>query len=73
MARLLAVLITGLLLSGCSGQTTKELLNTLEFGEDEVGCFRVNGSVNLGGNPFASTEVHVNLVKKKGGDDAPDC
>ena len=69
------ILILALLLTGCAGQGAQELLDTLEFGEDEVGCFRVNGSVELGGNPFASTEVHVNLVKKKGTEDnpAPDC
>jgi hypothetical protein len=60
-------------ISGCaSNPDAPSLLDRLEFGEGETGCFRVTGLLDVGGNPFASTSVNVSLVKRKG-DDAPDC
>jgi hypothetical protein len=68
------VIITTLIfLAGCaSNPDAKTLIETLEFGEDEIGCFSINGTVAVGGNPFASSNVVVSLVKQKG-DGAPDC
>ena len=70
------ILLMILLLSGCSSSpTAKGLLETLEFGEDETGCFRVTGTVDLSASVFASSSVAISLVKKKGTelDPAPDC
>ena len=70
------ILFLVLLLSGCSSNpSAKGLLETLEFGEDETGCFRVTGTVDLSASMFASRSVAVSLVKKKGTelDPAPDC
>ena len=72
------ILLMILLLSGCSSNpnvTAKGLLETLEFGEDETGCFRVTGTIALSATIFASSNVAVSLVKKKGTDldPAPDC
>ena len=70
----LLVLMFGLV--GCAGQQQEEnarsLFDRIEFDDDEVGCFRVAGTLDVGGNPFTSTNVAVTLVKKKG-DEAPDC
>lgn len=60
-------------LSGCaSGPDARSLFDRLEFGPDETGCFRVTGTLDVGGNPFTSTNVAVSLVKQKG-DSPPDC
>jgi hypothetical protein len=60
-------------LMGCaSNPDAKSVLETLEFGEDEIGCFRFTGMVDVGGNPFTSSNVNISLVKQKG-DNAPDC
>ena len=77
MTKLLMIFTATLLLSGCANNPdAKSLLETLEFGDDETGCFRVTGTVDVGASMFASSSVAVSLVKKKkGGDDdpAPDC
>ena len=71
------MLLMVLLLSGCASNPdgAKSLLETLEFGEDETGCFRVTGTVDLSASVFASSSVAISLVKKKGTelDPAPDC
>lgn len=72
----LMMLVLLVLLTGCSGNpSAKGLLETLEFGEDETGCFRVTGTINVSATIFASSQVAVALVKKKGTelDPAPDC
>jgi type IV pilus biogenesis protein CpaD/CtpE len=60
-------------LSGCASQDQKarSLLDRLEFGEDEIGCFRLNGSIDLNPMPVFTSNVNLSLVKKKG--EAPDC
>lgn len=60
--------------SGCASNNpdARTLLDRIEFGEDETGCFRVTGTLDVGGNPFTSTNVAVSLIKRKG-DDPPDC
>ena len=74
MLKFLAVLL--LLTTGCaSNPDAKSLIETLEFGPDETGCFRVSGNIDVGGNPFASTTINVILVKRKQDAEgwAPDC
>ena len=67
------ILLSLLMVSGCaSNPDAPTLFDRLEFGEGETGCFRLTGTLDVGGNPFTSTNVAVSLVKRKG-DDSPDC
>ena len=50
----------------------KSLLDRLEFAEDEVGCFRLSGQIDLNPIPFMTSNVTMDLRKSKG-DNAPDC
>ena len=70
------LLITLLALTSCASQNpdvqARTLLDRLEFGDDEEGCFRLSGQLDLNPIPFMTSNVNLNLVKKKG-DTAPDC
>ena len=70
----LAALILLTALTGCAGQDTqvRTLFDRLEFDEDETGCFRLTGNLDLNPLPFISSNVNISLVKKKG-EDVPDC
>jgi hypothetical protein len=78
MMRVLIIACVLLLLPACSWLTTtpeedtRSLFDRLEFKPDQTGCIRANGSVKVGGNPFAQSEINISMVKKQG-DDAPDC
>ena len=50
----------------------KSLLDRLEFAEDEVGCFRLSGQIDLNPIPFMTSNVTMDLRKSKG-DNAPVC
>lgn len=59
-------------LSGCASngvpeEDAKSLLETLEFGDDECGQFQVTGNMQAGTTviPWVSTDVYVNLDKRK--------
>lgn len=70
---LAAIVVVLILLGGCaSSPDTRTLFDRLEFGEDETGCFHVTGTLDVSASIWASSNVAVNLVKKKG-DEAPDC
>jgi hypothetical protein len=72
----LLLLLPFFLLIGCSAITpeaqARTLLDRLEFGEDETGCFRLSGQVDLNPIPFMSSTVNLDLRKSKG-ENAPDC
>lgn len=59
-----------LLLTGCvsADDQAKSLLQTLEFGPDEYGHFKIVGDIDLNPFPFFATTVHIELEKIK---DAP--
>lgn len=66
-------LVLLLVLAGCTNNPTAEtVLETLEFGPDEEGCFRFVGTVDVSASVWASADVYVILVKHKG-DNPPDC
>ncbi len=50
----------------------KSLLDRLEFEDDEIGCFRLSGQIDLNPIPFMTSNVTMDLRKSKG-DNAPDC
>jgi hypothetical protein len=66
----IALLLTGCASSGADDATS--LFDRLEFKEGQQGCIRASGQVSVGGNPFASSNINVSMVKKQG-EDAPDC
>jgi hypothetical protein len=69
------LLLPALLLTGCLSSQSDDatsLFDRLEFKEGQEGCIRASGQVSVGGNPFASSSVNVNMVKKQG-DNPPDC
>jgi hypothetical protein len=62
-----------LLLSGCASTTDERtLFDRLEFDDDETGCFRVTGTLDVSASIWASSNVAVSLVKRKG-DAPPEC
>lgn len=71
---LLFVCLLGL--PGCatmnSETNAKSLLETLEFGPEEEGCFRLSGVIDLNPFPFWTSNVNLLLVKTKG-KDVPGC
>lgn len=74
IVKLLAVVLLcfgSVSITGCAGNDMS-FFDKLEFKEGQEGCVRANGSVKLGGNPFAQSEVNINLVKKQG-ENSPDC
>jgi hypothetical protein len=76
--RILGIILMMAVLAGCAGnqdQEARSLFDRIEFGPDEVGCARITGQIDVGGNPFASSNVSVSIVKRKGSpeDDIPDC
>ena len=71
MSKLILLIIVALLAGCASNPDAKSVIETLEFGEDERGCFRFTGTVAVGG-AFTASNVNLSLVKMKG-DDAPDC
>lgn len=72
------VLVVTLLLGGCASDG-KSLLDRIEFDEDEWGCARVQGSADVGGTPWASSQAQILVIKKKDNPNpesdatAPDC
>jgi|GEM_PF-5580977 hypothetical protein len=52
-------------LSGCNSDGGRTLFDRLEFDADECGSFALSGSVDVDGNPFARTNVHIDLQKTK--------
>lgn len=68
----IAFLLAAIFLSGCQSkgvpeEDAKSLLETLEFGPDECGQFQVTGNMQAGTTviPWVSTDVYVNLDKRK--------
>jgi hypothetical protein len=76
VAKLLLVGLLALMLIGCGStdpqNQAKGFMETMEFGEGEVGCFRLAGMLDLNPIPFMSSNVNIVLVKQTG-DEAPDC
>ena len=68
-------LLSVLLLASCAGNPeAKGFLKTLEFDDDECGCFR--GSVNVAPTLWTGTSVVAVLHKRKtcpGEESAPSC
>lgn len=55
-----------LALTGCAtGQDSKSPLDRVEFGPDECGTAEISGTVDLNGNPFVSSNVHMSVQKQK--------
>lgn len=75
MTRLFIVMAL-LLLTNCAAISpdaqARSLLDRLEFEEDETGCFRLTGQIDLNPIPFMTSNVTMDLRKSKG-EDAPDC
>ena len=67
MAILLFILIG--LLQGCASGGQKSILDRIEFDDDEYGCARIQGQVNMSVNPFAGADAQVLVIKQK---DNPD-
>lgn len=76
----LILLICALMLCGCGTlgegaaetEDVNDLLEALKFGEDEDGCLRIDGAVDL--DPGVIGKANVNLTyKKENGDNAPEC
>ena len=60
------VLILSLLVvGGCGGIETKEILDAVQIGPDECGKASITGNLTVGSNPVFSTEVHVDIDKEK--------
>ena len=60
----LLLLLAIVALAGCANNPDKKgLMETLEFGEDECGCFR--GNVNIAPSVFTGTNVNAVLHKRK--------
>ena len=54
------------LLTGCAtGPDAKSPLDRIEFGPDECGTAEISGTVDLNGNPFVSSNVHLSVQKQK--------
>jgi len=72
--RILLILLL-IVTAGCaSTQDAKGLLKTLEFDDDECGCFR--GTATISPSFFSGTIVTANLYKRKvcpGEETAPAC
>lgn len=68
----LLILLT-LTLAACQStdQQARSLLDRLEFDEGEEGCFRLTGTLDLNPIPLASSNITLNLVKRKG--ESVDC
>jgi len=61
------------LFTACAGSSdVGGLFDKLEFKDGQEGCIRAAGQVAVGGNPFASSNINVSMVKKQG-DNPPDC
>lgn len=72
MIRLIG-LFTLLAVTGCTNNPSgQELLQAIEFGDDEKGCARISGNLDIKAGMVASTTVNVLIVKEKG-DDVPSC
>ena len=61
----LTAIILPFLMIGCSATTTTEVLEAIQLGKDECGFAELRGNLDVGGNPFASTTVVVNINKQK--------
>jgi hypothetical protein len=72
----LLMAVAALLLTNCATVTpeaqARSLLDRLEFAEDETGCFRLSGQIDLNPIPFMTSNVTMDLRKSKG-ENAPDC
>lgn len=54
------------LLTGCAtGPDARSALDRVEFGPDECGTAEISGTVDLNGNPFVSSNVHLSVQKQK--------
>lgn len=70
--RLSAILLAIVILTSCTSNPQREaksLLETLEFGPDEYGFFKIVGDIDLNPFPLFSTTIHIELEKIK---DAPE-
>lgn len=75
MKRILLVL-TLFATTSCTSLTpegqARSIMDRLEFGPEEEGCFRLSGQIDLNPIPFMSSTVNLDLRKSKG-ENAPDC
>lgn len=64
-ALVLAVLVMALLTGCATGPDAKSALDRVEFGPDECGTAEISGTVDINGNPFVSSNVHLSVQKQK--------
>jgi hypothetical protein len=57
---------------GANPEDVNELLQALQFDDDETGCVRIDGAVDLDPGLVGSASMNVTYKKEKG-DNAPDC
>ena len=63
--KLIVLGVLVLLLSGCNSVAITDLLDRMEFDENECGTFQMTGNIDIGSNPILTSEVHANLDKRK--------
>lgn len=70
----IAAVVLTLMLGGCATQDeeARSLLDRLEFDEDETGCIRLDGTIDLNPLPLFKTNANLTLKKQKG-DNPPEC
>ncbi len=67
------LILLALTCTGCAELPTgDDLLEAISFGDDETGCARISGNLQVKAGMVASTTVNVLIVKEKG-EDAPTC
>ena len=53
-------------LAGCATNIeSRTPLDRIEFGPDECGTAEISGTIDLNGNPFVSSNVHLSVQKQK--------
>jgi hypothetical protein len=63
MKFLLIAALSGL--TACGSIPASEVLEAVQLGPDECGTASISGSITVGGNPIASTSMHVDIDKEK--------
>jgi hypothetical protein len=62
---MIRAILIALMLTGCGSIPASEVLDAIQLGPDECGSASITGNITVGGNPIASTDVHVNINKEK--------
>jgi hypothetical protein len=78
------ILFTAVMLCSCA-TPAEQMTEMMEEADEQIAtasrsggvttltCLRVDGIIDLSGNPFVTASAKVLLVKKSAGDGAPEC